>query len=557
MPKASRAGQVLLEDVCGQYRVDRSAGSKGIISEQQLATGGSLFRIPGRFSVCNTRNGNNRRYTRSVWENNLKPEAPLQQLISKNAAFGLLEHPEDGVVNLRDPNISHIVVKAELLPEDQGSEVVGEILILDCGDNSPGRRLKTFIEAGYNPYVSSRGFGSLKQAADGVDEVQEDFVCEGWDVVHKPSFDNAELWPHRGDIVVAGESKVVAKAEKPVMTVVESSPDASSSPSTPPMAPEGATAPGALSPLVNQKKTNTMEHKEIRAQLDALKATIGGGKLEATQLSETTGRLDQLHREVEGWLHEDEKTRSWDAKKLHGEITGLEGKVMEMAQAPATKAVELQEQNTKLLKVTRLVAEKAVHFRKKLGESYQRNNKIRTLSGKLLERGRQWQEKATKLQEGSTDLDFQLDVVSTTLDMLVEQYNTDISKLAKKLIIVKFGETLKGQPEIQKKLDEAKTPKAVYAIYEELSPKKALTKPTEGETAGDAIKGDEKKKAENVVAPEAKAELASTKESIDLTRPNKPADQVTIVSEVKDPRQLSESVDIAKRLSAALTAPAV
>ena len=103
--------QYLAEGLTGAFPfiVDRS---KVPVSESR-PNGQSYKRIPGRFSVCDCVNGNNRRYSRRVWEKNLTPGSPLQESIKKNAAFGLLEHPKDGIVTLQSP-ISHQVIKAEM-----------------------------------------------------------------------------------------------------------------------------------------------------------------------------------------------------------------------------------------------------------------------------------------------------------------------------------------------------------------------------------------------------------------------------------------------------------
>ena len=104
------ARQYLAEGLKGAvpFIVDRNK----IITES-LPNGGSRTRMPGRISLCDTLNGNGRRYGKRVWEKNLEPGSVLMQSIGKSAAFGLLEHPADGVVNWRSP-ISHLLTEAKL-----------------------------------------------------------------------------------------------------------------------------------------------------------------------------------------------------------------------------------------------------------------------------------------------------------------------------------------------------------------------------------------------------------------------------------------------------------
>jgi hypothetical protein len=517
--------QLLLEDTLGEFRVDRSKGQRGIIAEN--VNGASLYRVPGRFSVCNVTNGNNRRYPRKVWENNLvNPQSKLRKLIEKNAAFGLLEHPEDGRVTLLSP-ICAITTKADLIEDNNEAVVEGELTLVNTAE---GQKLKALIEAGYNPFVSSRGYGSLTRSNDGVDEVQEDFVCEGWDVVAMPSFEQAELRPAR---------QTPQRESKP-------SPATPLSPSV--SLAEGAEqSPKATGPTAQPTKSSTtaMEQKEIRAQLDALKGQTNG-KLDNRMITEAYSRCETLHRDVATWGSEDAK-RSWDAIKLHEEIKGVEDRLIAVQQAPSKELTKIRENQTKLLQVTQIAAQKAVDFKKKLGESLVRGGKLKDLSGKLLERGRAWKDKALAIQEDHDNLDFQLDIVSEALDMLVETYNADVVKLSRKLMVQKFGDKI--TEEIKTRLDKATHPQEVYGIYEELEKVAKAAAPVT----------EDKKDDKKVPVTEAKADKPGDKSPASSTPPakvneakEKKPEGVTIINAVKDPRSLSESITIAKRLSAAL-----
>ena len=176
--------RILLEDIQGVLEPDLSR----VVTEDAKIAGvtASVTRYPGRLSRCGVVNGNNRRYGRSVWEAQLKEGSHLRQIMQRGAAFGLLEHPADGKISLSSP-ISHALTEVSLT---EAGEVHGTITVLNTPE---GLKLKALIEGGYKPTVSSRGFGSLLRASDGVDDVQDDFLCEGWDIVFTPSFADAHL----------------------------------------------------------------------------------------------------------------------------------------------------------------------------------------------------------------------------------------------------------------------------------------------------------------------------------------------------------------------------
>jgi hypothetical protein len=174
--------KILLEDTIGEFVVDRQSIAE---STSPIVNGRSFLRMSGRLSLCDTLNGNNRIYPRKVWERQFQTGSRLMELIKRNRSVGLLEHPKDGQVSLNSP-ISHLLIDAKLL---ENGEVSGEILIINTPE---GLKLRALVEAGFNPLVSSRGYGSL-ESVNGNDIVQEDYVCEGWDAVFHPSFKQCEL----------------------------------------------------------------------------------------------------------------------------------------------------------------------------------------------------------------------------------------------------------------------------------------------------------------------------------------------------------------------------
>ena len=227
-PNCYTVAKQYLVDSC-DFIIDRS---KGLVNEDH-GSGFKATKAVGRLGFCDEVNGNRRIYTRKVWEANFRDGSLLRKRLAENKTFGLLEHPADGQVSLLSP-ISHIVTNA-LLNED--GSISGELVFLDTAE---GRKMQALIAAGYNPTVSSRGYGSLVKNSEGIDVVQDDYICEGWDVVMTPSFSNAIVQP-------VGESKKISKL--PSTTVVESSID------------------GAKTPVAKQTPKNTMDANQIRQSL--------------------------------------------------------------------------------------------------------------------------------------------------------------------------------------------------------------------------------------------------------------------------------------------------
>jgi hypothetical protein len=516
--------QLLQEGLIGAmpFIVDRAA--KPVVESRNGVT---YTRIPGRFSICDSVNGNNRRYPRPVWEKNLAEGSPLRQMIARNAAFGLLEHPKDGQVSLNSP-ICILVTDAKLQPGSDKTgkpvhEVVGEITLLNPTLIPESARLSALIEVGYNPLVSSRGFGSVIKDSQGVDEVQDDYICEGWDVVMKPSFETAELSPAR------------ESAPEPD-TKNESSLSESTAPTEPATnlkvesAPSPAPAPAVSSTKPQQHETVTMDITSIKSRIGALRSARV--PTEPQRFAEGLNEMATLHQEVANFVAEDAK-RSWEGTKLHDAIKGMEALWSESAQAPAKQASRLTESYKKALRVTRALAETAVGLKKKLVEKSKLAAEAGTLVEQLTERGQKWVAYADKLKTQNDDLDHKLNVACESLDIIAARYHEDVTELGRRVITLEFKEQAQTE-EIQTALKEAKKPKDIAAIREKLEPKPAKTdESVKGAAPAPAV--TEGKTNSSAPAPEAK-----------------PADQPIIEARVLVPstRSLSENVEMVKRLSA-------
>lgn len=557
--------QYLIEGVTGAFPfiVDRT---KTPVAESR-PNGGSLTRIPGRFSVCDCVNGNNRRYGKRVWEKNLQPGSVLQESIKRNAAFGLLEHPKDGIVTLLSP-ISHHVTNAAMVeaadPKGQKiTEVVGEIALLDTEE---GRKLKALIEGGYNPLVSSRGYGSLAKGTDGVDEVQEDYVCEGWDVVIKPSFENAELTPDRSSTNARMAEPV---APNPQAESVQPKVAAPTTAPTPVALKESSPSTGAVPKPASETKTSkkNMELNEIKTRIDSLRAVEPVQKTKRFAESMTT--VEELHQQVAEWAAADPK-RSWEATKLHKELDQVTEEYSETMKAPKREAKRLGEQNNKLMRVINAVASTAVTYKKKLGEALKADTSRVKMIEELTRRGQGWQRIAESRKQKFVTLEKDFDTSCEALDLMAGRYHEDVTELGRRLIVLEFKEKAQT-PEIQKSLKEASRLRHIVAIREKLEgkPQKgvqeadALKKPEDGgQPSKEAMKDDKQKGAESPEGKDvAKAPGAVTNESKAEGEKKDAAQPITekakvLTSERADlsVRAVNESVELVRRLSGAAPA---
>jgi len=106
-----------------------------------------------------------------------------EQYVTAKRALGELGHPDGPTINL--DRVSHMITS---LKED-GNNFIGRAKVMDT---PMGRIVKTFINEGVKFGVSSRGLGTLKRNADGINEVQDDFyLATAADIVADPSAPDA------------------------------------------------------------------------------------------------------------------------------------------------------------------------------------------------------------------------------------------------------------------------------------------------------------------------------------------------------------------------------
>lgn len=561
--------QYLAEGLTGAvpFLVDRS---KPFVVESK-PNGASSTRIPGRFSICDCTNGNGRRYRKQVWEKNLQPGSVLQEAIRRNAAFGLLEHPKDGVVTLESP-ISHQVTKAELVEgqDEHGKkvwEVVGEITLYNPVLVPESGKLLGLIEGGYNPLVSSRGYGSLAKATDGVDEVQEDYVCEGWDVVIKPSFERAELSPDRS--VLSQPTARFAAPAAPNPTAESTKPAAAAAEAvlTETLREASPSQSGGATASVPQTTNKAMELNTLRSRIAAMES-LDSSKLDPRRFAESVAQIEELHQQVAESCTDPKQ--SWEAQKMHGVLERVQAKLSETAQAPVKQARRLSENNVKLMKVINAVAQTALTYKKRLGESLKQVGSNAKMIEELTRRGQGWQRLAESRKSKFATMQEDFETSCESLDIITKRYHEDTTELARRVIQLEFAGKL--TPELTKSLNEATRLRHIAAIREKLAPvqeeessegekKKGVGDPTDGETAtmvkkdgqgkGSGEKGDVVAKSPGDVTNESKTGKPAGQPVNENKNSAPEAGPKVVLRESTDPRGLNESVDMVKRLSMA------
>jgi hypothetical protein len=502
-----------LTDSC-EFVVNRT---KPLVQEE-VSGGLKLVKAVGRLGFCDEVNGNRRIYTRKVWEANLKEGSSLSRMFAERRAFGLIEHPADGKVTLESP-ISHAVVSAQL---NEDGSITGEVVIADTDE---GRKIQALMALGWNPTVSSRGYGSLIKNADGIDVVQEDYICEGWDLVLTPSFSNAV-------VRAVGESKISKSTSTGVV--------------------ESSSIEGAKPPTKINTPRYTMDANTIRQSMQSL---VGQGvsSLTPQRYAEGMEQMERLHRDIEAWSAQEPAVRNWDAKRLHEELSGIQTKWTSAIEEPTMRVTRLTEEKQKILSVTEKIIHTGVALKTKLKEALDTNAKLMSIGERNLTRGRSWKKFAEGLQSKQALLSEKYDVATTALEILAKRHkssinenNTSIVRLGRRVLQLEFAERVKTDAIFARKLKEARTPEALASLRESITNrrpapgKQAVTKPNTT--------------AETKPVGESKTQKPATSKQIVESKDtgNKGA---SIVVPVGNPRHLSESIAIARRLATASVGP--
>lgn len=137
--------------------------------------------VKGILQKADTLNQNGRIYPKKIL---LKELENYQKKIRENQALGELDHFDRPIIEMK--TVSHVIREAWM---DDAGVVWGRVEILDT---PCGKILKTLIDAGINPGISSRALGTVKRQGD-VMVVQEDLQLLCWDFVSEPSTPGAYM----------------------------------------------------------------------------------------------------------------------------------------------------------------------------------------------------------------------------------------------------------------------------------------------------------------------------------------------------------------------------
>lgn len=159
--------QHLVEVIPFEYTIVESAKKRD----------GVLLTLEGTFQRADTRNANGRIYPLPLWKKIIGDEGVNERLKTRRM-LGELDHPASGATSLS--RVSHVVTEHKLL---DNKTIKGRLDILDT---PMGQIAATLAKAGVQIGVSSRGDGSVERKGD-VDEVQNDYRLETYDIVLKPS----------------------------------------------------------------------------------------------------------------------------------------------------------------------------------------------------------------------------------------------------------------------------------------------------------------------------------------------------------------------------------
>ena len=162
---------------------------KSLLIETNLFEGkvnedeGGRTLVKGILQRAGAENQNGRVYPMEI----LRREAQkYETLIKERRALGELDHPDSGVINLK--NVSHNIKEIHW----EGNDLCGTVEILPTPS---GNILKELLRAGILLGISSRGMGSVTPMGEGKVKVGEDFELIGWDFVSNPSTHGAFMTP--------------------------------------------------------------------------------------------------------------------------------------------------------------------------------------------------------------------------------------------------------------------------------------------------------------------------------------------------------------------------
>jgi hypothetical protein len=138
------------------------------------ASGKKNLYVEGPYISVDVGNKNGRIYPRNIMQPVV--ESYIKDKIQAGTAYGEWGHPNGPKIN--EERISHRITNFRW----DGNAVVGKAL-----DEGMGKIMRSIIESGGRVGMSTRGMGSVKANAQGLQEVQDDFKLVTVDAVTDPS----------------------------------------------------------------------------------------------------------------------------------------------------------------------------------------------------------------------------------------------------------------------------------------------------------------------------------------------------------------------------------
>lgn len=152
------------------------------LSDEEKSARHILGRLYGPIATSKESTRNGRLYNKQLWETALKDEIFLEKVATKSL-FLELGHPADR----EETDMRQACACIPECPKIVDGDLYAYVDILDTPN---GRLLKTFVDYGFVPGISSRGSGDVM----GNNEVDpETFFLETWDIVALPAVKKARM----------------------------------------------------------------------------------------------------------------------------------------------------------------------------------------------------------------------------------------------------------------------------------------------------------------------------------------------------------------------------
>lgn len=167
----------------------------GFMEEVDQRTGKKYIILEGEFQRANAQNKNTRVYSLPLIQ---RETNKLREIIESRGGHPMgMDHPipdgsEASMIKIQRIDMENACGLTTLL-EMHNNVVYGKAKILQ-GDYGTGDKLKSFVEAGFRPGVSSRGLGGDPEFTnEGYMMVPDDYSMICYDFVTNPSTHNAIL----------------------------------------------------------------------------------------------------------------------------------------------------------------------------------------------------------------------------------------------------------------------------------------------------------------------------------------------------------------------------